>query len=142
MIKPTVEDFQEEINTLFLLQIGATVISWLTLGISLTVLYDAYLKFLKKDGLYTEEEVEHIITITRTISLIVAFVFLYNVEEGIKIAKQVGSYNLNLKVQLIAAYITLIPAFLTFLVAISSENELIQSFTPTQELEEEFNPQV
>lgn len=124
------------------MQIGATIVSWLTLGFSLTIVYDAYLKFLKEDGLYEEDEVQHIITITRTISLIVALVFLYNVKEGIKIAKELERYSLNLKVQLIAASISLIPAFLTFLVAISSENELIQSLTPVQELTQEFNPEV
>lgn len=124
------------------MQIGATIVSWLTLGFSLTILYDAYLKFLNEDGLYNEEEVQHVITITRTISLIVAIVFFYNVKEGIKIAKELDSYNLNLKVQLIAAAITLVPAFLTFLVALSAENELIQSLTPVQELTQELNPEV
>lgn len=72
--------------------------------------------------------------------MIITILFLYNIYEGTKIAKELDFYNLNLKVQYLSAWISLIPAILTFLVAISLENEFIQTFTPEEELVDIFNP--
>ena len=98
--------------------------------ISLTILYDAFLKFDKKEGLYTEEEAETIIRIIRTVTLIITLGFLWNTYQGIKIAKQLDAYNKNLKIQLLNSWISVIPTVLALYVAFSSQNELIQSFNP------------
>lgn len=117
-----------KIDSLFLNQIFFTIAFILVTILSLTILYDAYLKFQKKEGLYTNEEAEKIIRITRVITLIIVILFFINTYEGTKVAKELDRYNYNLKIQLISSIITIIPAILSVYVAFSSENEFVQSF--------------
>ena len=117
-----------KIDSLFLNQIFFTIAFILVTILSLTIFYDAYLKFQKKEGLYTNEEAEKIIRITRVITLIIFILFFINTYEGTKVAKELDRYNYNLKIQLISSIITIIPAILSVYVAFSSENEFLQSF--------------
>ena len=117
-----------KIDSLFLNQIFFTIAFILVTILSLTILYDAYLKFQKKEGLYTNEEAEKIIRITRIITLIIVILFFINTYEGTKVAKELDRYNYNLKIQLISSIITIIPEILSVYVAFSSENEFVQSF--------------
>lgn len=117
-----------KIDSLFLNQIFFTIAFILATILSLTIIYDAYLKFQKKEGLYTNEEAEKIIRITRVITLIIVILFFINTYEATKVAKELDRYNYDLKIQLISSIITIIPALLSVYVAFSSENEFVQSF--------------
>ena len=98
--------------------------------LSLSVFYDAYLKFQKKPGLYKSEDVQSIIIIIRLVILLITIGFFINSYRGIIIAKQIGRYNYNLLLQLISSFITILPAIIAVYVAFNSNSEFVQSFNP------------
>lgn len=113
-----------------MIQIVLTILFIFVTIISLLVLYDAYLKFDEKEGLFSDQEVEEILRIIRLISVLITLGFLWNTYQGVQIAKQLDAYNQNLKIQLFNSWISIIPALLDLYVTYNSDNELVQSFNP------------
>lgn len=70
------------------------------------------------------------IRITRLLAFLITLGFLWNTYQGVKIAKDLDSYNRNLKIQLLNSWIAIIPALLALYVAFNSEDELVQTFNP------------
>ena len=124
------DNINEQIDFLFLKQIFLTIAFIIFTALSLSVLYDAYLKFQKKPGLYKSEDVQSIIIIIRLVILLITIGFFINSYRGIIIAKQIGRYNYNLLLQLISSFITILPAIIAVYVAFNSNSEFVQSFNP------------
>ena len=124
------DNINEQIDFLFLKQIFLTIAFIIFTTLSLSVLYDAYLKFQKKPGLYKSEDVQSIIIIIRLVILLITIGFFINSYRGIIIAKQIGRYNYNLLLQLISSFITILPAIIEVYVAFNSNSEFVQSFNP------------
>ncbi len=124
------DNINEQIDFLFLKQIFLTIAFIIFTTLSLSVLYDAYLKFQKKPGLYKSEDVQSIIIIIRLVILLITIGFFINSYRGIIIAKQIGRYNYNLLLQLISSFITILPAIIAVYVAFNSNSEFVQSFNP------------
>ena len=124
------DNINEQIDFLFLKQIFLTIAFIIFTTLSLSVFYDAYLKFQKKPGLYKSEDVQSIIIIIRLVILLITIGFFINSYRGIIIAKQIGRYNYNLLLQLISSFITILPAIIAVYVAFNSNSEFVQSFNP------------
>lgn len=100
------------------------------LVLSILLLYDSKLKFNGEDGILSTQAVKDIALFNRILILILAIIFLLTIIEGSEIAKSLDAFTESLDLQLIAAWITLIPAILTLLAILSATNEATDTLNP------------
>ena len=103
-------------------QIGLSVLSILTIGVSLTLSYNALLNLKKEDSIYSEEEASNILLMNRTVDLFIFLGFLainiydHNARKKNNTASYIGDLQIS------ASVLSVIAAIIVLYVAIVNGN--------------------